>query len=476
MPTATITPLPTAPSRADPANFAARGDAFMAALPVLVTEINAVLPNIDVAVATSAAANAAVSAAGAASSAALAAAVASGSVGDYPTLCPTLLLDFANGQALDARITFTRASTATRVNARGLVETLAANMPRFDFDPVTLACRGLLVEEQRTNLLTYSEQFDHANWGAKINCTVTANAATAPDGNATADALTRTATGNHYIAQGYTTTSHANKTFTFSVWVKAGTLTGDVALIIKDNSSTVAGIEIFTPSSTWQRCSVTGTFGASPAANISVFIDPGNDTGSAGDTLLLWGAQLEEGAFVSSYIPTTSAAATRSADLALMTGTNFSSWYNQSEGTLLAEHDLIGYAPAAAFPGVARVYDAAPNNGINLSSANTASLMFPSGSSTTAGATDAGYYGASLTAAYGVGAVVASVIAVKLNDGAFTAQGLAVQTDSSVVVPAVITLAIGSLGISGQLNGHVRRLAYYPKRLPNTQLQALTAP
>jgi len=75
---------------------------------------------------------------------------------DAPVASPTLNLDFANSQELDPRITFTRGSIGTFVNKNGLIETAPANVPRFDYDPISGECRGLLIEEQRTNLVTNS--------------------------------------------------------------------------------------------------------------------------------------------------------------------------------------------------------------------------------------------------------------------------------------------------------------------------------
>ena len=101
-------------------------------------------------------------------------------------------------------ITFTRSTTATFVGSNGLIQSAAINAPRFDFDPVTLAPLGFLIEEQRVNLLLYSAEFDNAAW-AKTNTTITANATTSPDGTANADGtlevdaaeLDRLAEGTH---------------------------------------------------------------------------------------------------------------------------------------------------------------------------------------------------------------------------------------------------------------------------------------
>ena len=115
------------------------------------------------------------------------------------------------------------------------------------------------------------------------------------DANAnTADTLLRTATGDHYIRQVVTTTGHANKLHTFYAWIKAGTLTGDVRLRIQDGAGAEIAAQSFTPTASWQQFQISGSFGAAPAANIQVFIDPVNDTGSAGDSLQIWGAMLYE--------------------------------------------------------------------------------------------------------------------------------------------------------------------------------------
>ena len=103
-----------------------------------------------------------------------------------PTIRPSLNLDFANTKYLDSRVTFSRTSTATYYDQYGTLQTAAMGEARFDYDPATGEAKGLLIEEQRTNLLTYSEQFDNAAW-IKTRLSVDANNTTAPDGTLTAD-------------------------------------------------------------------------------------------------------------------------------------------------------------------------------------------------------------------------------------------------------------------------------------------------
>ncbi|MCP4789420.1 MAG: hypothetical protein GY881_04195, partial [Gammaproteobacteria bacterium] len=101
----------------------------------------------------------------------------------FPAVWPDLNLDFANSKELDPRITFTRSSVGTYVDENGIIQTAVDDQPRFDHDPATGESLGLLIEESRTNLLTYSEQFDQ--WDKGNNTTITPNAATAPDGSMT---------------------------------------------------------------------------------------------------------------------------------------------------------------------------------------------------------------------------------------------------------------------------------------------------
>ncbi len=151
------------------------------------------------------------------------------------------------------------------------------------------------------NLLLRPQGFGYSPW-VLTNASVTANATTAPDGALTADALLRTATGNHYIAQSYGAADVSGQTYTFSVYLKAGTLTGDVAVVFRNQAGTqTPGSTTVTPSGSWQRVTATGTFTAGAGSNVIAFVDPLNDSGSAGDSLYLWGAQLERAAAATDY-------------------------------------------------------------------------------------------------------------------------------------------------------------------------------
>ena len=415
----------------------------------------------------------------------------------YPTIKPSLNLDFANVRRLDPRITFTRASSGTYFNEFGLLVTAAANVPRFDYNPVTGESLGLLIEEQRTNLLRYSEQFDNAAW-TKANTTITANAEIAPDGLLTADKLVEnTANSTHTVENSATLVS--GTTYTSSVSIKAGgrptiqmVLLGtaftesrtwfDLSTGVSTTTiGTIVSASIVSQGNGWYRVSVTQTATASGAGTISLRLWNGSTalyTGDGTSGIYIWGAQLEVGAFPTSYIKTEGSQVTRAADSAVMTGSNFSNWYNPLEGTFVAE-----YAASSLInnPGAF----AAGDSSLSFGARSTIYLVNSSGISgratlnvSVSGATQAGIAPAYTPVANTLYKVSASY---KVNDFAICVNGgsVAVDTNGSVPTATNFSFSIGSLNSawvtgSNHLNGTIKRIAYYPRRLSDAQLQALT--
>jgi hypothetical protein len=356
--------------------------------------------------------------------------------------------------------------------------------PRFDYDPVTLAPRGLLIEEARTNLLLYSEQFDNAYW-VKANATVTANVTASPDGTTNADLFASTGGETRIgLTSGIVV---ANTTYTASIFGKIGNANGRYLWFREFFSSRDAAFDLQTGTVTqvsanmtasvvvfangWFRCLATWTAPAAPVVvNQQYWVQSPSGTnpslGAAGGQSYLYGAQLEAGAFATSYIPTVASTVSRSADVATMTGTNFSTWYNQSEGTFIVGTGLLA---SFNFPVPFMVADSA--------AATTKRIqIYLSGTAPTYRVTDGTDQVAINTAAVAIPGVSAFSTAYKLNDFAATVNGATVVTDTSGTVPAVNTLYIGNQASSQFLNGHIRAIAYYNTRLPNTQLQTLTAP
>jgi hypothetical protein len=275
-------------------------------------------------------------------------------------ITPSVALDFTSA-SLDPRVTFTRAAaTATRVNSAGLIEVVAADTPRFDFNPISLVCRGLLVEETRQNRAIYSEDYTQANWG-RTNLNVDATSTATPAGTATTVNLKEAAvTGVHTIQQLFNYTS--GTAYTYSFYAKAAgrnkirmfenALQG-IAFAEFDLSTGVAtplgnpigwtrnAISIQDAGNGFYRCIVTATPGSNITNNAfmtRIQLFDGTSTSYAGDPtkgIVLFGAQMETAAFATSYIPTTTTSLTRNADVATITGTAFSGIWRSGPGSIL---------------------------------------------------------------------------------------------------------------------------------------------
>jgi hypothetical protein len=234
----------------------------------------------------------------------------------YPTVRPTLNLNFARTKALDPRVTFSRASTGTFVGSNGLIQTAASGAARFDHNPATGESLGLLVEEARTNLITYSQAFNSTNYTTGYDGGgFTENATTAPDGTTTASKLTRNAgTGcfwSKYNAQFIPVVS--GTIYTISCYLKAAeisvvTISGDVRdpgglphsavfTLTGNGSYTLNGgtsAQIVNAGNGWYRCSVTGTATATDTEEPGLIVV---GTGTSGQGFYAWGFQLEAGTF-----------------------------------------------------------------------------------------------------------------------------------------------------------------------------------
>jgi hypothetical protein len=404
---------------------------------------------------------------------------------------PKLALDFTTA-SLDPRVTFTRTgNTATVVNSSGNVVGINADLPRFDYDPITLVCKGLLIEEARTNLATYSAAFDDASWG-KVACTISATNNPSPDGGNNADTITedsaasahfvvksasssgvvtasvfaKATTGNRYLVIGFSRAA--------SVWVAA---TFDLVngvhtqTLISSYTSPVVSITPF-PNGVY-RCSITATtdtvndirIGLSNASTYSAVTRGfGSYTGDGESGVIVYGAQLEAGAFATSYIPTEATTVTRNADVATMTGTNFSDWFNASEGAFYGEA-VVGRQVSAAGTGVYVASNAVTNS---------MSMFYRGSGATGAQVVDGGATQADLspTGVLTANQVFKSVLAYKVNNFAASGNAGTVVTDAAGTVPTLDRLLIGTN--VNYLNGHVRKISYYPQRLINAEVQAFS--
>jgi hypothetical protein len=396
-------------------------------------------------------------------------------------MAPSLNLPFAETKQLDGRITFTRASNATYFDAAGVMQTAADGVARFNHNPANGESLGLLIEEARTNLLIYSEAFGNGAWTLSANVTVTPNDITSPYGDVTADRLTKTA--NAFAVRGQSSTGAVGP-YTGSVFVKDGNL-GKVSIDIFDGTPSVLvrgvydfSLNTFTAligsasafasyvlPNGWVRISATATISI---ANPQIRVYPGNATEAVAGYVYIWGAQLEAGTFPTSYIKTEAIALTRAADIASMTGTNFSSWYNQSEGTFVAKY-------SSASPGTSgfdRVWNV--DDGTNN---NTIALLKQNGSGTYYSTIQEGGVAQAIlsTAAITANTFVKTATGYKTNDVGQAHNGATVQTDTVATIPVVTKFGFCDHG-SGVNGSHsIRSLTYYPQRLTNATLQVLSA-
>jgi hypothetical protein len=387
----------------------------------------------------------------------------------------------------DAVTAYTPTTTQPITNYIPVLETAAAGVARFDHNPTTFESLGLLIEEQRTNLLLYSEQFDNAAW-VKSGSTITANTIVAPDGTLTGDKLVENATSGSKYVRG-TNTSVSSSTVSF--YAKAGersfalvfllTTVGSVAWfdlstgLIGAKQAAVVSHSMTAVGNGWYRC--TAQFASVDTNNVCIGVSSANDTfnytGDGYSGIYIWGAQLEAGAFPTSYIPTVASQVTRSADAASMTGANFSSWYNAGEGTLYADLNSgvtsLSLDGSGISRGAACLHDGTNNNRIRFG-VNVTGAMLIANNVTQAD------YGFAFSAAENTNYKIA--FGYKVNSFNLANNNvLATEDTSGIVSVGVNQMAIGnsSTAGSGVLNGTIKKLAFYPLRLTNAQLQGLTS-
>jgi hypothetical protein len=372
----------------------------------------------------------------------------------------------------NAATAYTATTTTPIANYNTVLKTAGPNQPRFDENPITLESRGLMVEEQRTNLFTYSQDFTDGSW---VKSGTTIQTAVGLDGTLSAVKLSATtSSSDKNIYKSFTTTA---QTYTMSVYAKAGGINSLAFYYssinggpypqfnLTDGTATNGGI-MQSVGNGWYRCS--HSFVAVSASNLlAIYINSTSSmTGNGFDGIYIWGAQCEVGPYATSYIPTVAAAATRSQDFATMTGTNFSSWYNGGEGSFYADYSF--YAPDGPYNNpVLHANDGTENNYVAIFGYGSAYGWVQAVSASSAGITVGG--------ATAINTQYKAAVSYKTNDFAFTLNGATVGTDASGGVPAVDRLYIGwRVSASRPLLGTIKKIAYYPERLTNAEIVNLT--
>jgi hypothetical protein len=357
------------------------------------------------------------------------------------------------------------------------------NVPRLTYQNGGGGCPSLLLEPQRTNVATYSEQFDNVAW-SKLNATVTANNTTSPDGTQNADKFVENnGTGTKWIYNVPTVTS--GSVYTYSVFAKKGERdfiyinaysNGNFRAWFNLNTGTIGTTDIGATAKIenygngWYRCSVTFTasagvqfylLGVSNANNVE------NYTGNGTSGIYIWGAQNELGSYSTSYIPTTTASATRIADACSKTG--ISSLIGQTEGTIYAEikvTQLLGALSRYIF----HISDGTANNRIYMAFSGASSNILRGRI----------FNGGTLQCTIDTSTITTTgtyklALGYKNNDIVFYLNGVQIGVDTSATIPACSRVDVGSnYASASQLSDGVSNAILYKTRLTNSELASLT--
>jgi hypothetical protein len=358
------------------------------------------------------------------------------------------------------------------------------NSPRFDFDPVTHAPLGLLIEWSAQNFIAPSQDFTGST---KVGATVTADQTTALDGTTTADLITATASPATISLGHSATLSTAN---TQSVFLKKGTsdwvylvasvstgadvpkawfnlATGTAGTV--ESPITASGIVNY--GNGWYRCWVQRVNASSGTRALLIGLSDADNsvTVTVGRTVYAWGAQCETQSascnLASSYVPTVGSAVTRAADIAVMTGTNFSSWFTQPQGTFVAEFDLLSTS------GTRGILAADVNDAVSIP-------LYCFNATAKARVLNSGTQADFVVGALAVATTYKLAMSYAANDFAACLNGGTVSTDTSGTLPTPTQLRIGveSSITTSYLNGHIRRIQFMNVAVDDATLQTLPQP
>lgn len=373
----------------------------------------------------------------------------------YPTVRPSLTLDFQKSKQLDPRITFSRTQATGKASyvQGGVIKYADEHQARFED-------KGLLVEESRINNFKYSEDFSQAASYSLINNgdgqppVLDATLYEAPDGSLTAQRWTlqitdTTNAGNQSGIQASASGIPASAYVT--VWAKSATGADQTVFLTSQANDT------FTVTSEWKRFDL----GQRSTIPFRVFAR-GTYTAATVD-VLVWGAQAETGDFSTSYIPTTGTSLTRAQELVEITGDNFSSWWNSSEGSIVTVADNF---PSS---GSRKAWEF--NDGTHVASGPTLIKSVTYFQSPVAG----NYTNSTIN--FGS---IKTKTAFTFTTNAFIAgsgDGSDTLTNTSGLDPNVVKVVIGKGrgGYSEVLNGTIARIHYYPTQVSNEQLEVLTS-
>ena len=387
---------------------------------------------------------------------------------------------------------FTRATTATRVNSSGLIEEMAINVPRLEYpliDGVVNGCPSLLLEPQRSNLITYSEDFSQGYW-TKNGASVTSGFLS-PDGTANAFKLVEDSANSEHFIQAQNISIVSDK-YSFTMFAKASEITklrvrganyftniagADFDLTSKTATNLSTGIDakIVEMGNGWFKCTFTsldnGFVGSNGHFRVYLLDDTGSTsyTGDGTSGVYIWGAMLEQGSYPTSYIPTNGSSVTRNAETC--NGAGDAATFNDSEGVLMAEisalaNDLTNRTIALS--------DGTTSNTVRIQYLTVSNSIWATVTNIGAGGNQAilQYTSSDITTNSKVS------IKYKENDFSLWVDGFEVATDTSGVTFSANTLNTLQFDRgNGNENfyGNTKQLQYYNSALTDSELETLTS-
>ena len=406
----------------------------------------------------------------------------------------TLAYNDENGNYKPLPFTFTRSTSATRVNKEGLIEVVTNDRPRIDYTDTSDGV--LLLEKAATNLITYSEDFSQSIW-TKSNSSITSNSVISPDGTLNASTLTdNTVNGIHRLRDSISLSASTN--YSLSVFAKKGTLSNiQLALINTLNSSTSSRVfdlengalgeslisggtlsnsKITDYGNGWFKCEITSQLNSTPntyqitlatkscgnATTVSQVTYDGDGSGN----VYLYGAMIEQNSFASSYIPTQGSAVTRVAETA--SGAGNSEVFNDSEGVLFA--DIAANQETNSANARINIHNGSATEMVRLGYTTSQNQIIA------VIVANGGVQAAPSTIVSNITLYNKCAIKYKANDFALWVNGFEVGTDSSGTTPSGLNeLSFEKHDGVEDFYGKTKEIGYYNTALTDLELETLTS-
>ena len=355
--------------------------------------------------------------------------------------------------------------TATRVNKDGLIETVGSNIPRLNYpmiDGVVSGCPSLLLEPERRNLFPYSEDYSQSVY-TRRNCTINQKYAISPSG--LLDATLVSASGSDAAIFDNIGVTSGN-TYTLSVYlrVESGTLDTTISLGsagFPDTSGDGGRVKDITITTEWKRFTLTSIADADAGSDIGIIGGFGGFNN--GDSILVWGAQLEEGSYPTSYIPTNGGSVTRSAETC--NGSGDANTFNDSEGVLMAE---INFKQIQNTSRYISVNDGGSTDrilfGVTGNTNNLKGFVYQDGQPPYLLNTD-----------ININSTQKIALSYKTNLIKFYVSGFKIGEITTAVMPTGLNRLSFNDGVAADFYGNTKQLQYFDTALTDTDLEQLTS-